>query len=100
MTLRELADFLGCQLHGPDDLELTGAAGLEAAGPTELTFLANPKYAHKVKETKAGAILIARPVEGLATAQLVSGNPYHDFARALARFYQPPRPSPGIHPLA
>jgi len=100
MTLRELADFLGCQLHGPGDIVLTGAAGLEAAGPTELTFLANPKYAHKVKETKAGAILIARPIEGLTAAQLVSSNPYHDFARALERFYQPPRPAPGIHPLA
>lgn len=98
--MRELADFLGCQLHGPNDLVLTGAAGLEAAGPTELTFLANPKYTHKVKETKAGAILIAHPIDGLTAAQLVSSNPYHDFARALARFYQPPRPAPGIHPLA
>jgi UDP-3-O-[3-hydroxymyristoyl] glucosamine N-acyltransferase len=30
----------------------------------------------------------------------VSNNPYHDFARALALFYQPPRPAPGIHPQA
>jgi UDP-3-O-[3-hydroxymyristoyl] glucosamine N-acyltransferase len=33
-------------------------------------------------------------------ATLESRNPYHDFARALELFYQPPRPEPGIHPLA
>lgn len=100
MTLRELAEALGCQLHGPDDLTITGVAGMEAAGPTEITFLANPKYAHKVKETNAGAILIARPIEHLGLSQLISANPYHDFARALALFYQPPRPPAGVHPLA
>ena len=36
----------------------------------------------------------------LPIASLVSPNPYLDFARALEMFYQPPRPSPGIHPLA
>ena len=36
----------------------------------------------------------------LPIATLVSSNPYLDFARALELFYQPPRPAPGIHPLA
>ena len=81
-------------------LEITGVAGMEQAGPSELTFLANPKYAHKVKHTRAGAVLVAAPVDGLAAAQLISTNPYLDFARALAMFYQPPRPAPGIHPPA
>ena len=33
-------------------------------------------------------------------ASLVSENPYLDFARALELFYQPPKPAPGIHPMA
>ena len=33
---------------------------------------------------------------GQEIASLVSDNPYLDFARALALFYQPPRPAPGI----
>ena len=37
-------------------------------------------------------------MQGLDIACLVSANPYLDFARALALFYQPPRPAPGIHP--
>jgi UDP-3-O-[3-hydroxymyristoyl] glucosamine N-acyltransferase len=104
IRLGDLAARLGCQLHGSPDIEITGVAGVERAGPTELTFLANPKYAPKVKETRAGAILVKQPLapSGAETqpASLVSPNPYHDFARALALFYQPPRPKPGIHPQA
>ena len=100
MKLREIAGRLGCRLEGDGDLEIAGVAGMEHAGPGQLTFLANPKYAPKVKHTKASAILVAEAVEGLAIACLVSENPYLDFARALALFYQPPRPAPGVHPLA
>jgi hypothetical protein len=100
MKLRELAGALGCEVAGNAELEIAGVAPMEHAGPNELTFLANPKYAHKVKDTKAGAILISEPVRDLPITSVVSSNPYLDFARALEMFYRPPRPAPGIHPLA
>src|ERR1700683_2997469 len=99
MNLRDIAGALGCRIEGGDpDFEISGVAGMERAGPGELTFLANPKYAPKVKNTRASAILVSQALPGIAC--LVSQNPYLDFARALALFYQPPRPAPGIHPLA
>ncbi len=98
MKLSAIAAALGAHLEGSGDLEIKGVAGLEHAGPGQLTFLANPKYAPKVKGTDAAAIIAASPMEGLPT--LVSKNPYLDFARALALFYQAPRPAAGIHPLA
>lgn len=100
MKLSELAARLGCDLLGDGDIEITGVAGMEHAGPAELTFLANPKYAHKVKESKAAAILVSEPLPAAAIRSLISKNPYLDFARALEFFYQPPQPAPGIHPLA
>ena len=100
MKLGEIASALGCGLSGDGDVEITGVAGMEQAGPTELTFLANPKYAPQVKTTRAAAILISEPVRDLPLASLISPNPYLDFARALALFYQPPRHAPGIHPMA
>lgn len=99
MKASEIAARLGCRVHGNGDVDLAGVAGMEHAGPGDLTFLANPKYVHRVKDTHAGAILVSNPVEG-PIVSLVSANPYLDFARALALFYQPPRPRPGIHPLA
>jgi len=100
MKLGEIAQALGCRLEGDGEQEISGVAGMEHAVPGQLTFLANPKYAHKVKHTQASAILVSEAVAGLPIASLVSENPYLDFARALALFYQPPRPAPGVHPLA
>ncbi len=100
MKLREIAERLQCQLVGDGEIEITGVAGLEQAGPTELTFLANPKYGPKVRHTRAAAIIVSQPVRDLPIASLVSSNPYLDFARALELFYQPPRPAPGIDPQA
>jgi len=98
--LKELASRLGCAVACPPELadanpEITGVAGMEQAGAGHVTFLANPKYASKLKNTRATAVIASAPIAGLPT--LVSANPYHDFARALELFYQPPRPKPGIH---
>src|ERR1700689_2525164 len=104
MKLNELATSLGCPIEGRGegddsaDIEITGVRGLEDAGPGHITFLANPKYGPKLKATQASAVIAARTVDGIPT--LISANPYHDFARALGLFYQPPRPKPGVHPSA
>ncbi len=100
MKLSDISARLGCRLVGDPDLEIDAVSTIEQAGPNQLTFLANPKYAPKAKKTRAGAILVQEPIVGLEISFLVSANPYHDFARALELFYQPPRPSPGIHPMA
>src|SRR5438309_12089830 len=100
MKLQAIAEALGCRLVGSGNVEISGVLGMEHAGPGHLTFLANPKYAPKVKHTRAAAILVSEPLAGVEIACLVSENPYLDFARALALFYQPPRPPSGVHPLA
>ncbi len=98
MTLADLAGRLDCTLLGDGAIEIHSVAGMEQAGDGQLTFLANPRYAHKLKHTRASAVLVREPVDGVAC--LLSGNPYLDFSRALALFYQPPRPQPGIDPFA
>jgi UDP-3-O-[3-hydroxymyristoyl] glucosamine N-acyltransferase len=100
MKLSDIAAALGCDVVGDASAEIHGIAGIEHAKPGELTFLANPKYASKVRTTRASAILVSEPVRDAPLASVVSKNPYLDFARALALFYQPPRPPPGTHPQA
>ena len=53
MKLSHIAQALACELHGDGDIEISGVAGLEHAGPAQLTFLANMKYAPKVRNTRA-----------------------------------------------
>ena len=59
MKLRELAARLGCAVRGDGEREIRGVAGLEQAGPDELSFLANPRYAEKLKATRAAAVVLA-----------------------------------------
>jgi UDP-3-O-[3-hydroxymyristoyl] glucosamine N-acyltransferase len=99
-TLEQLAERLGCELSGDPRVEISGVSTLEKAGPSEITFLANVKYAAKVKQTSAAAVIASEPLQETRAATLVSPNPYLAFARALGLFYQPPRPAPGVHPSA
>jgi UDP-3-O-[3-hydroxymyristoyl] glucosamine N-acyltransferase len=101
MKLSEIANELGAHLeNGSSDTEIKGVAGIEKAGPGELTFIANRKYAPLVRTTKASAIIVAEDFPPVPATLLRSKNPYLDFARALELFYQPPRYAPGIHSTA
>jgi UDP-3-O-[3-hydroxymyristoyl] glucosamine N-acyltransferase len=99
-TLGQLAERLSCGISGDPQIEITGVSTIEQARPGEITFLANMKYAPKVKSSRAAAIIASEPLQNTPAATLISSNPYYDFARALALYYQPPKPSPGIHPTA
>ena len=100
MKLGELASRLGAELRGDAELEVTGVKGIEEAGPTEITFVANPKYAGLARKTQAAAVLVEPEFQEIAAATLRIQNPYLAFSRALGLFYQPPAYDPGIHPTA
>jgi UDP-3-O-[3-hydroxymyristoyl] glucosamine N-acyltransferase len=106
MKLGEVAQKLSCRLEGDAQIEITGVAGIEHAGPGQITFLANRRYFPLLKTTRASAVLLEEGIAieregGLpALAALRSANPYLAFAHSIAFFYQPPRYSPGIHPTA
>lgn len=100
MKLGELASQLGAELRGNAQIEITGVRGIEEAGPAEITFIANPRYASLARSTKAAAILVEPEFQEIPTATLRIKNPYYAFSRALALFYQPPAYPAGIHPTA
>lgn len=100
MKLGELASKLGAELRGDGEIEVTGVKGIEDAGPSEITFVANPRYASLARTTQAAAVLVDPGFQEIATATLRVKNPYFAFSRALGFFYQPPSYAPGIHPTA
>lgn len=100
MTLAEIAERLGCELRGDGTIEIRAIRGLEQAGPGDLTFLANPKYAAQLAATRASAAIVATDATELPIATLRAPNPYLCFAQALTLFHRPLRPPPGIHPTA
>jgi UDP-3-O-[3-hydroxymyristoyl] glucosamine N-acyltransferase len=100
MKLAEIAKRLGCQLEGDGNVEITGVAGIEEAGPGQITFLSNPKYRASVKATRASAIFATADAGPMPVPVLRSDNPYLAFARAIELFYQSPKYAPGVHPTA
>jgi UDP-3-O-[3-hydroxymyristoyl] glucosamine N-acyltransferase len=100
MKLGELATRLGATLQGDAGVEVTGVKGIEAAGPSEITFVANPRYAALARTTKAAAVLVEPEFPQISPPTLRIKNPYLAFSRALGLFYQPPVYAPGIHSTA
>jgi len=99
-TVTELADFLGGVVKGDGGALISGLGALETAGPGELTFLANPKYAAKVAETSAGAVLMAPGGERHGRTAIEVANPYLGFAKLLTLFYTTPHEPLGVLPAA
>jgi UDP-3-O-[3-hydroxymyristoyl] glucosamine N-acyltransferase len=99
-TLKELAEYLGGTVRGDDSCRVSGLAPLEAAGVDSITFLANPKYASKVAETGAGAVLMAPGGEGYGRNVIEVANPYLAFAKLLTLFYVQPHTPRGVMPEA
>jgi UDP-3-O-[3-hydroxymyristoyl] glucosamine N-acyltransferase len=100
VTLAELARHLGCRLEGDGDLDVTRVAGLEDAGPGDLTFFSNPKYASKLPATRATAVIADDKVTTAPCAVLRTPQVYLAFAEAVALLTPAVRPAPGISSLA
>jgi len=101
-TLAAVVDAAGGEAP-PRRLMLTGVAPLQTAGPNEVTFLDNRKYAAELERTEASAAIvhpdmIARVPAG--TVPIVTSDPYVGWARVAALFHPLPPLRAGIHPSA
>jgi UDP-3-O-[3-hydroxymyristoyl] glucosamine N-acyltransferase len=99
--LRDLAEDLGGDVVGDGDVVITGAAGLEHAGPGDITFLARPELAGRLGACRATAIIVGPDFEPDRPALRVP-EPYPAFARLLASLATPLDRifPPGVHATA
>jgi UDP-3-O-[3-hydroxymyristoyl] glucosamine N-acyltransferase len=110
-TLDALASLTGARLHeaAAGDRLIVDVAPLETAGPDDLAFLDNRKYADAFAASRAGAAFVEERMAGKAPpgmALLIARDPYKAFARAAQAFYpvKPVTPQQAatavIHPTA
>lgn len=107
IRLGELVERLGGELAGDPDMEVSGIAPLENAGPSHITFLSNTKFRDQAAGTKAAALILSAADDALigarySCARIVVANPYAYFAHAaqwFARLASVPPPT-GVHPSA
>ena len=99
-TLEELARLVGGRVEGDGRVVLHGVNGLREAGPGEIAFLANPRYAPLLASTRASAVVLG-PGPSASVPVLRTDQPDLAFGRVAAHLHPPPpRPAPGVHPTA
>ena len=95
--LGDLAESLGAGLRGDPDIVIERVAALYAAGPGDVTFLSNRRYRPYLKDTQAGAVILApRFADDCPVSALVLDNPYLGYARAVELLSPPPETVPDI----
>ena len=102
ITIGAVARRVNGILEGDPSVVITGLNSLQEAGPGDITFLANPKYAAQIAQTRASAVLVGKDWKGTAPCAVVrTDNPDLSFSM-IAEWVVPPvpRPAPGIHPTA
>jgi UDP-3-O-[3-hydroxymyristoyl] glucosamine N-acyltransferase len=99
-TIAELAQLTGADIVGDPELEIRALAPLDKAGPGEISFLANKRYAKAVQDCSAAALISDRALERSDITYLVSPNPYLAFAKVLTFLHAPKAKPEGISPQA
>lgn len=85
------------------DRPFTGIAPLQTAGPDDVSFLDNRRYAAALEATGAGAVIVHPNMRARVPAgciPLLTKEPYAGWARVAALFHPAPPAEPGIHPSA
>src|SRR5512145_3517105 len=100
MKLSQIAQITGCRMAADEDVEIMRVAGIDEAGPGDLTFVSNRKYISHIPNTKASAIILGEDIPEISIPSLRCEDPYLAFALALEVFFVPLRPTPGVHPTA
>ncbi|NUO18079.1 UDP-3-O-(3-hydroxymyristoyl)glucosamine N-acyltransferase [bacterium] len=100
ITAGQLTKLVNGKLFGDGDRELIGVAPLETADRSEVSFLANAKYARLLEETQAGVVLVAQGIRRSTGDCIETLDPYAAFVMALEFFNPAPVFGTGIHPTA
>lgn len=89
-----IASLIGGTVEGDENIEITGFAKIEEARKGEISFIANPKYAHFINETGASVLLVSRDFpkpEGVTATLIRVDDPYAAVA-SLLEVYQQQKP--------
>jgi len=100
LRLDEIVARFGGELVGTGATSISRIATLDAAGPGDLAFLANPKYRGQLANTRAAAVIMAPPAAAGPAALILTPQPYLYYARVAQWLSPGPAVAPGIHPSA
>ncbi|MCH5229319.1 MAG: UDP-3-O-(3-hydroxymyristoyl)glucosamine N-acyltransferase [Muribaculaceae bacterium] len=86
ITAKELAAYCGGSVEGDGSATVSDFAKIEEAGKGDLSFIANPKYAHYASTTNASVLLVSKNFEApsdLKATLVRVEDPYSSLARLM-----------------
>jgi UDP-3-O-[3-hydroxymyristoyl] glucosamine N-acyltransferase len=98
-----IARLLEAELEGGADPEITGAAPLDRAGPSDFSIVARGRYLSYVPASRAGLLLVARDVADRVPSdrpRIVLEAVHGALIALLPLLYPEPEAEPGVHPTA
>jgi UDP-3-O-[3-hydroxymyristoyl] glucosamine N-acyltransferase len=99
----DIARVVGGELRGDPQAVVTAVAPIHRATPSDVTFLASPRYARLLATSDPGVVLVSPALAdtpGAPRARIVVGNPHEAMLSLLPRLYRPPRRRQGVHATA
>jgi UDP-3-O-[3-hydroxymyristoyl] glucosamine N-acyltransferase len=101
-TVQQLAELVAGEVEGDASRRVDGVASVDRAGPTDVTFVVDEKYARRLGVRSVGACLVDphMELEANGTAFIRVDSPELAFSKLLGVFYPEHRPNPGLHPTS
>jgi UDP-3-O-[3-hydroxymyristoyl] glucosamine N-acyltransferase len=99
-TVAEIAARCGGRVVGDGALRISGVRALQAAGPSDLSFVADAKAERKVPDSRAGAILARDATRHPGRTVVEAADPSLALAAVLDLFFPRRAARPGVHPSA
>ena len=99
-TLSELAEIVGGEIFGPNELLITHPVPAGSNDPNGITFAESKKYLVSVEKTSVGAVLIADDEQKCSKPHIRCRSPREAFGRILALAWKELPIEEGIHPTA
>lgn len=100
LTAAEVARAVGGRLHGDPARRLQAVRTLDEAGAEDLSFLAQPGYRARARDSRAGVILCSPDAALEGRDRIEVEDPYYALALALRLLHPERRPAPGVDPRA
>lgn len=99
-SLKELAQLVQGEIIGDNMVEIKGIAGIDDAGPGDITLVTSIRVLESANQGKASALIVPGNITEISKPAIKVSNPRLAFAQILNHFYPPQKYIPGIDPGA
>jgi UDP-3-O-[3-hydroxymyristoyl] glucosamine N-acyltransferase len=99
-SLKDLAKLVKGEIVGDGNIHITGIAGIDDAGPGDITMVVSLRVLEAAIQSKADAVIVPSNITELSKPAIKVANPRYAFAQILGYFYPPQKYQPGIDATA